>query len=1133
MAVFSCKGGICLPLSIIKTGLALSGFEKYIDEVKNYVAPDGSRKLILMVPDRFSYNAEKLICDELGGTGFNGVNVYTINKFIRKNSSEADKALLNEGKQMLLRRIINKTIDESSVFYGAKDKAGFIESVLEVIEDWKRFCVDVDDVCNEIEALPEGITRHKLSVIKDVFEAYRNEFMTNGYKDEADLLLDVADSIKIDKSYSDAVVWIDGFVEFVPAELEIISAFLSVGADVRVYLPCKLQSKSDSDGIYSVPQRTLYNLVELCGVNGYVYNVSEEIPKHDENEAIPFLCSTYDDNDEVFKGGVDSVIIREYDDIYEEVEGVASEIVRLVSEKGFKFSDVSLLCGDLNEYTSCIEAVFSRYSIPYFSDYKIPLINHPISILLTSVFELVKKRSFPVSHMVRYLKTGYILNSVDSTDMLTLYIRKRGVKAGMWKDDKYFETFPTGFFDEAIGRKNRKNSHSEWLKSLRRTVYEPLSAFYEKTKGRLSVKAHATAFFEYLSDIDLFGSIEKNIEFFESIGDENEAARLTHVWNLIVNLFNQMVTMSGDEKITRSVFGEYLKAGIEASEISIIPTVQNGVSVSDAGHRKGSGVRALFVIGATRDSVPAVKREDGLISENELEGLKSLPVSVGKSYRNLSKEFELVTAFSESSELLYVSWCSMGPTGEKKIKSPLFDTLKQKFPELEFSHSVSEYIVASPQSMLHKVLVRIANDKELGEYDKAVKEWFAERDEWKSAISLLDEAEKYNQIRGLISKDIAAKLYKQLASYSVSRLEKYFKCPFMYFLSYGLNLDDNDEFGLKSTDTGNVVHHALAEFCLLVEKGTETISDKRSRWNEITNELRDEYINTVMNSIIEKSGYNVDEDAKLKSVFTRMSETVTKAADMIILMLRKGKFDIYANEEKFDDFTVDGASGKVLFNGIIDRIDVYEDNGVTKIRIIDYKTGDKKFNLKDVLNGVDLQLIVYAMAAERMLGKGAEIAGFFYNSIKKRIADCDDPEKAASEVAKLYKLVGTVVERETDDILQVQTGADMDSDLVQTGESLFLPVKLTAKGVYDKRYSSVNSSDVMSEIYRNVRETVSEGVSALESGDVRVYPYVANGNDSCRFCPYTSVCMYDKCRGAEVNKGEKGKSVLSSINDNK
>lgn len=1118
-----------MPLSIIKTGLALSGCEKYIDEIKKHVAPDGSKKLILMVPDRFSYNAERLLCDELGGTGFNGVYVYTINRFIRKNSDSADKSLLNEGKQMLLRRIINKTVDESSVFYGTKDKTGFVESILEVIEDWKRFCVDIDEVATEIEAMPEGTTRHKLQVIKDVFEAYKKEFLTNGYKDEADLLLDVAANIRNDENYSDAIVWIDGFVEFVPAEFEIISAFLDVGADVRIYLPCKLQN--DSEGIYSVPDRTFNRLLELCEANGFSYKVLEEIPELDDNDAIPFLCRTYDDNDAVFKGSTDSVIIREYDDIYEEVEGVASEIVQLVSDKGFKFSDVSLLCGDLNEYSSCIEAVFSRYSIPYFSDYKIPLINHPISILLTSVFELVKKKSFPVSYMVRYLKTGYILHSIDSIDTLTLYIRKRGIKAGMWKDDKYFETLPGGFFDEAIGRKSRKNLHSERLKGLRRRVYEPLFAFYEKTKGRLTVKAHVVAFFEYLSDIDLFGSIQKNIEYFESIGDENEAARLTHVWNLIVNLFNQMVTMSGDEKVTRAVFGEYLKAGIEASEISIIPTVQNGVSVSDAGHRKGSNVRALFVIGATRDTVPAVKREDGLISENELEALKSLPITVGKTYRNLSKEFELVTAFSESSEFIYISWCSMGPTGDKKIKSPLFDTIIQKFPGLKLSSSSNEDIVASPKSMLHKLLVRIANNKELTEYDKAVKEWFSERVEWKSAIALLDEAEKYNQLKGLISKDVAALLYKELTSYSVSRLEKYFKCPFMYFLSFGLNLDDNEEFGLKSTDTGNVVHHALAEFCILVEKDAQTNSDKRSRWNELTCDLRDEYISTVMNGIIQKSGLNVDDDAKLKSVFTRMSETVTKAADIIILMIRKGKFDIYANEQKFDDFTVYGESGKVMFNGIIDRIDVYEDDGVTKIRIVDYKTGEKKFNLKDVLNGVDLQLIVYAMAAERMLGTGTEIAGFFYNSVKKRIAACDDPEKAASEVAKLYKLAGIVVEQETDDFLQIKTGSDMDSDLMQTGESIFLPVKLTSKGAYDKRYSSVNSSEVMSEIYRNVKETISKGVEALESGDVRVYPYIANGNDSCKFCPYTSVCMYDRCRGAKNNNGEKGKLILSSINN--
>ncbi len=680
-----------MPLSIIKTGLTSTGFEKYVDEIKSYISPDGSRKLILMVPDRFSYNAEKLMCDELGGTGFNGVRVLTLNKFIRKSTAAGDKALLNEGKQMLLRRIINKFVDETSIFYGAKDKSGFVESVLEVIEDWKRFCVDIDEVESEIQAMPNGVTRDKFSIIKDIFIAYRNEFSLNGYKDEADMLLDTAANIKADKCYADAVVWIDGFVEFVPAELEIVYAFLSVGADVRIYLPCKRGGYVDTDDVYSVPEKTFYKLTSVCRERGFSYNVYNEFSHSTSNEDITFLCNTYDERDKVFKGQASSVIIRETDDIYEEVEDVASEILRLVSEKKYSFSDFSLLCGDLNEYSSCIEAVFDRYSIPYFSDYKLPLINHPVSVLLTSVFELLKNKSLPVFHMVRYLKTGYILSDNDSADVLSMHIKKRGIRAGMWKEDKYFETVPNGFFDEALGKKSRRNSQSAHLIALRKTVSEPLYSFYEKTKGKKTVEAHVTAFFEYLSDIKLFQKIQENIENFESMGEENEAARLAHVWNLIVNIFNQMVVMSGDEKISRSTFGEYLKAGIEASEISIIPTVQNGVSVSDAGHRKGSGVKALFVIGATRDTVPAVKREDGLITEGELESLGCLPVSVGKTYRNLSKEFELVTAFSETSELLYISWCSMGATGEKKTQSPLFDLLKLKFPALEFSQDEVGY----------------------------------------------------------------------------------------------------------------------------------------------------------------------------------------------------------------------------------------------------------------------------------------------------------------------------------------------------------------------------------------------------------------------------------------------------------
>ncbi|MBQ7976301.1 MAG: PD-(D/E)XK nuclease family protein, partial [Clostridia bacterium] len=823
-----------MPLRIIKTGLTSRKCDRYVKEIKEYISPDGKRKLILMVPDRFSYNAEKLICDELGGTGFNGVSVQTLHQFIRKNASSADKVLLNEGKQMLLRRIINKCIDESSVFYGAKERNGFIESVLEVLEDWKRFCIDLNELESEINSLPDGITRHKLTVLKTVFEAYRKEFDKNKYKDEADLLFDTSAEIRNSAGYSDAIVWIDGFVEFVPAETEIISAFLSVGADVRIYLPCKPGGNVDTDDVYSVPQRTCYNLCKLCKEHGFQYSVVEEAYECNTNSELSFLCETYDDRDAVFSGEVNSIVLREADDVYEEVENAAREIVKLVSSKNCDFSDISILCGDINGYSSCIEAVFSRYSIPYFSDYKVPLLNHPVSILLTSVFEIVRNKSFPASHMIRYLKTGYIVSDNNDIDYLSLYIAKRGIRGGMWKEDKYFEMLPGGFFDEALGKSGKVNLRSKRLIGMRKIVSEPLYAYYEKTKGKKTVSEHVTAFFDFMNDIKLFDKIHENIQNFESVGENNEAARLAHVWNLLVNLFDQMVAMSGDEKISRATFGEYFKAGIEGSEISIIPAVQNGVSVSDAGHRKGSGVKALIILGATRDTVPAVKREDGLITENELESVKSLPGTVGKAYRNLSKEFELVTAFSETSDFLYISWCSMGAGGEKTIKSPVFEFLMAKFPGLGFTNCDTSEFIASPESMLHKLLTRISNNEKLSAYDIAVKEWFLSGDEWKDAFLLLEEAEKYSELVGCISKDVAKELYKNLTQYSVSRLEKYFQCPFMYYLSYGLHLDDGEVYGLKSTDTGNVVHHALAKFCQLVETGAETKEEKRSCWQNIT-----------------------------------------------------------------------------------------------------------------------------------------------------------------------------------------------------------------------------------------------------------------------------------------------------------
>ena len=59
------------------------------------------------------------------------------------------------------------------------------------------------------------------------------------------------------------------------------------------------------------------------------------------------------------------------------------------------------------------------------------------------------------------------------------------------------------------------------------------------------------------------------------------------------------------------------------------------------------------------------------------------------------------------------------------------------------------------------------------------------------------------------------------------------------------------------------------------------------------------------------------------------------------------------------------SGGALKLNGKVDRVDGYCKDGKLYLRVVDYKTGkEKSFSLSDVLDGLDMQLLLYLFTME-------------------------------------------------------------------------------------------------------------------------------------------------------------------------
>ena len=214
---------------------------------------------------------------------------------------------------------------------------------------------------------------------------------------------------------------------------------------------------------------------------------------------------------------------------------------------------------------------------------------------------------------------------------------------------------------------------------------------------------------------------------------------------------------------------------------------------------------------------------------------------------------------------------------------------------------------------------------------------------------------------------------------SASRLDTFNRCRFGFFCRYGLSVKKLQPAEFDVLQRGTVVHYCLERFVKEYGKGVSVLSPEKIE------ELTDGYINDYLDGV---TGYRAVETARGRFLVSRISRSVKEVAKRLAEEFAQSGFEPIACELKIGgegeklEFPYDG--GKISVSGSIDRVDKF--GGY--IRVVDYKTGSKKFKLPDILFGLNLQMLLYLYAAVRGAGLPDEdAAGILYMPSKRDTAD--------------------------------------------------------------------------------------------------------------------------------------------------
>ena len=338
---------------------------------------------------------------------------------------------------------------------------------------------------------------------------------------------------------------------------------------------------------------------------------------------------------------------------------------------------------------------------------------------------------------------------------------------------------------------------------------------------------------------------------------------------------------------------------------------------------------------------------------------------------------------------------------------------------------------------------------------------------------------------------------------SVTRLENYNECPFEHFISYGLGVGERQIHSLGVSDIGTLVHDML-EKCFRYAKSRDKVIAKMDRDDLFS--LVDEAVNENMvsekNSIFKesnKSKYQLEKIVRMTKLTMLVLSRQLAAGDFEPSFFEKS----FGERDNLEALNIElKNNAKMYLRGKIDRVDTYVDEDKTLVKIIDYKTGNMKWELDMPFYGRALQLVIYLDAVmEQLTKEGKEVlpAAFFYYHIDSPFLTRDEAKKENAFLSKL-KPMG-IVNTDFNIIKHLDKSIETSSDVI--------PVMLKKDGSISKT-SSVASTKRIELLRKYVKQKVKNTAENILSGNIGITPAIRKGKSSCEYCPYSAICGFDE-----------------------
>lgn len=810
-----------------------------LNELKTKIAGKAQNPLMLLVPEQYTFQAERDLIGMLNTGGILETEVLSFQRLAFRVFNEVGGITYPHihpaGKNMILYRIMDKMKGSLRSFAKLAEQSGFVGTLSTLITEFKRYNITPESLNATADKLePESPLANKLFDLSTIYGAFE-KMLQERYRDADDDLTLAAQKLKYSSQYRDAEIWIDGFTDFTPQEYGIIQELMLQAKRVTITLTCdKLDDETSELDSFLSSKKAYRRLLSIAAENNIafdkpVYLNQKPSYRFKDNRELYHLEQNYNAHPyQVYTQPTKRISLFSSVNIFAEIEAAARDILRLCRDEGFRYRDIAVVTRNLTGYDKLIEVIFNDYGVPCFLDRKLDIGNHPLVRLILSMLEIFTE-NWSYEAVFRYLKSGLTGIAAERIDRLENYVLACGIRGKRWTDSEDWHMVPELLPDE----RNLQHVQSS-LKDINQIRYEmikPLMEFRNKTKGRTTAKEFCTALFDFLCQLDIPEQMEKLVEAFRQSGELMLANEYSQVWNMVIELLDQMVEVMADETFGVERFLNMLAIGFGEYKIGLIPASLDQVLVGSVERSKSHAIKALFILGTNDGIFPASGGEEGILTDDERDSLISMGVEVAKNTRSkaLDEHFLVYRTLTTPSDYLRISWPIADQEGKSLRPSIVISRMRKLFPAIQetsniLSASTNQEVmeqIASKQATfryLTGALRQKADGHGILPVWEDVARWFIQQDEWKQPLQIAREAFQYRNLAHPVSEENMLKLYGEPVVTSVSRLERYTSCPFSFFVQYGLGARERKIFALKPPDVGTFLHAAIERFSKRMEE---------------------------------------------------------------------------------------------------------------------------------------------------------------------------------------------------------------------------------------------------------------------------------------------------------------------------